>query len=88
MPADQPEPYYIAAVPKESYAQDPSILLGTVGHLVEARGELGDIVIVHVPPGAGKETSRKLGLALGAENNMGGIFPGLPGGPANGRPQG
>lgn len=74
-------PYFIAAVPRDAYQSDPSILLGAVGHLVEARGSIGDMVIIHVPPGEAQETSRKIGVALGGDDGLGMIFPGLPGGP-------
>lgn len=78
---DHAQPYFIAAMGRDQYQDDPAIIQATVGHLVEAMGVLGDLVILIVPPGEGSETSRKIGLSLGAKDGLGDIFPGLPGGP-------
>ena len=80
MPA-QPTPYFIAAMGRDAYEKDPAIIQATVAQLVATKGELGDLVIMLVPPGEGSETSRKIGVALGGQDGLGGLFAGLPGAP-------
>lgn len=80
------QPYFIAAIPADVYRGDPSAVLLTLRQLVESSmgawgsGEVGDLCLVLVPPGAARETSQKIGLALGGTDPMHGI-PGMPGGP-------
>jgi hypothetical protein len=52
--------YDCAAVPWDSYADDPSVLLGTIRALVEQRGQVGDVVFFMVPQGKASETMHYL----------------------------
>jgi hypothetical protein len=76
------EPYFIAMIPRDAYQADPAAVLHTLGQLVESsmttfdRQEVGDLLLVLVPPGTGRDTSQKIGQALSGS----GLF-GMPGGP-------
>lgn len=69
--------YDMATIPHDVYSRDPSLILGSIKQLVEARGQIGDLVIIQTPPGTGSETSRHIARALEDRDDI----PGLPGGP-------
>lgn len=72
--------YDMAALPHDAHSRDPSLILGAVKQLVAARGKIGDLIIVHTPPGTASEVMHYLSAQLEARD--GPIPPGLPGGPA------
>lgn len=69
-----------AMIPHDALQQDPSQVFVAVKAMTEARGQIGDVIIVMVPPGSGPESARFLQRQLGdrGDNPM----HGLPGGPA------
>jgi hypothetical protein len=59
-----------ATIPHDVHRRDPSIILGAVKQLVAARGEIGDLVIVHTPPGTGQEAGASIAQHLQARTDI------------------
>ena len=83
MPADRRQRFDVAGIPHDVHQPDPAAILATVKELVLRRGQVGDLIIVHAPPGTSSEVVRKVATALEEAPPDGGSFvlPGLPGNP-------